>query len=220
MSQIKVVIVDDEPSYRKALERTIAMMPECELAGVFENGEEAFAAIQKRRPDVVLTDIGMPKLNGIELTEKISSEFPDMKVVILTVNEDDDTIYDAFRAGAMGYLLKTSTPNDVIDAIRAAYKGEAKITPKVAVRLIKDFRKGKPEPTHADRDIMDLSAREQEILMLIGEGMRNKSISEKLKISEKTVKNHVSAILKSLRVSSRTEAAMRAVRHRDPNSKA
>lgn len=219
MAQMKVIVVDDEPSYRKALERTVALIPECELVAVSEDGESAFEAIKKLRPDVVLTDISMPRMNGIELTDKITDKYPNIQVVILTVNEDDETIYEAFRAGAIGYLLKTSTPNEVIDGIRAAFKGEAKITPKVAVRLIKDFRKTPSENTQEDRDILALSHREQEILMLIGDGLRNKVISEKLSISEKTVKNHVSAILKSLRVSSRTEAAMRAAKHRRPGPK-
>ena len=214
MDPISVVVADDEPSYRKALERTLKLIPECRLIAVCCDGEEAYDICAANKPQVLLTDIGMPKMSGIELIARLGERLPDLKSVILTVREDDESIYDAFRAGALGYLLKTSTPNDVIEAIRAASKGEAKITPKVAARLIKDFREMKPAKGELNPDMMELSTREQEILLLIGEGMRNKEISLRLKISEKTVKNHVSAILKALRVSSRTEAAMKLSRSR------
>lgn len=214
MDPIRVVVADDESAYRKALERTIRLIPECQLVAVCADGQEALEACLANSPEVLLTDINMPRLSGIELIRKVCEQSPEIKPVVLTVREDDESIYDAFRAGALGYLLKTSTPNDVIEAIRAASKGEAKITPKVAARVIKDFRDLSSGKAEFSAELCELSSREQEILKLIGEGLRNKDISTRLEISEKTVKNHVSSILKALRVNSRTEAAMKMSRSR------
>ncbi len=212
--KIRVVIADDEPSYRKALEKTLTLMPECELLAVAKDGQEALDVCLTDPPDVLLTDINMPRLSGIELTRKLTRQEKDLKVVILTVREDDDSVYDAFRAGALGYLLKTSTPQDVVEAIRLADRGEAKITPRIATKVIEDFRRVKDEDEIDDSEMYVLSDREQEILDLVAQGMRNKEIAAKLSIAEKTVKNHVSNILKALQVNSRTEAAMKAVKSR------
>lgn len=215
MSQkIRVVIADDEASYRKALERTLGLMAECEVIGVAKDGQEALDICLADPPDVLLTDINMPRLSGIELTRRLLKQEKGVAVVILTIKEDDDTVYDAFRAGALGYLLKTSTPQDVVEAIRLAEKGEAKITPRIATKVLEDFRRVKEEEEIDDSELFVLSDREQEILDLVAQGLRNKEIASKLSIAEKTVKNHVSNILKALQVNSRTEAAMKAVRSR------
>jgi DNA-binding NarL/FixJ family response regulator len=161
---------------------------------------------------VLLTDINMPALSGIEVTRQLLKTEKDVRVVILTVEEDSDTVYDAFRAGALGYLLKSSTPQDVIEAIRLAERGEAKITPKIATKVIEDFRRVREDEDTDDTELFVLSDRESEILELVAQGLRNKEIANRLCIAEKTVKNHVSNILKALQVNSRTEAAMKAVR--------
>ncbi|GMU29844.1 MAG: hypothetical protein AMXMBFR19_01840 [Chthonomonadaceae bacterium] len=179
-----------------------------------KDGQEALDACLAETPDVLLTDVNMPRMSGVELAAKLSAESPEIKIVVLTVQEDDETVYDAFRAGALGYLLKSSTPQDVIEAIRLAAKGEAKITPKIAAKVVADFRRVREIDPPDDTELYVLSDREQEILDLIAEGMRNKEIANKLCIAEKTVKNHVSNILKALHVNSRTEAAMKAVRSR------
>ncbi len=213
MSQkIRVVLADDEPSYRKALEKTLELMGECELLAVCKDGQEALDACLADPPDVLLTDINMPGLSGIELTRKLLKKEKGVNVVILTTREDDDAVYDAFRAGALGYLLKTSTPQDVVEAIRLAEKGEAKITPRIATKVIEDFRRTKEEDVEDESDMYVLSDREGEILELVSQGMRNKDIAAHLDIAEKTVKNHVSNILKALQVNSRTEAAMKAMK--------
>jgi DNA-binding NarL/FixJ family response regulator len=211
---IRVVIADDEPSYRKALDKTLRLMTECDLLAVCGDGQEALDVCLADPPDVLLTDINMPRLSGIELTRRLLKQEKGVAVVILTVKEDDETIYEAFRAGALGYLLKTSTPQDVIEAIRLAEKGEAKITPKVATKVLEDFRRVREEEEIDDSEMYVLSDRESEILDLVAQGLRNKEIASKLSIAEKTVKNHVSNILKALQVNSRTEAAMKAVRSR------
>lgn len=213
MSQkIRVVLADDESSYRKALEKTLSLMGECELLAVCKDGQEALDACLADPPDVLLTDINMPNLSGIELTRKLLKKEKLVNVVILTVKEDDDTVYEAFRAGALGYLLKTSTPQDVIEAVRLAERGEAKITPRIATKVLEDFRRTKEEEEIDDSEMYVLSERESEILDLVAQGMRNKDIAAHLSIAEKTVKNHVSNILKALQVNSRTEAAMKAVK--------
>jgi len=211
-SKIRVVVSDDEQPYRNALQRTLTLMPECELVGVAKDGQEAFELCNAEVPDVLLTDINMPRMDGIELTRQIQRVHKEIRVVILTVNEEADTVYEAIRAGALGYLLKTSTPAEVVDAIRLAYKGEAKITPKIATKVLEDFRRVREDEETDDTELYVLSDREQEILDLVALGMRNKEIAQKLCIAEKTVKNHVSNILKALQVNSRTEAAMKAVK--------
>ncbi len=209
---IRVVIADDEPGYRNAIQRTLTLMPECEVIGVCKDGQEALDACLADPPDVLLTDINMPRLDGIELMRRVLKKERDVKVVVLTVNEEEEVVFESIRAGAMGYLLKTSTPQEVIDGIRLAHRGEAKLTPKIATKIIEDFRRVKDDDESDDSELYVLSDRETEILELIAKGMRNKEIANHLSIAEKTVKNHVSNILKALQVNSRTEAAMKAVR--------
>lgn len=213
-SKIRVVVADDEPAYRNALQKTLNLMSECELYAVCKDGQEALDICLADPPDVLLTDINMPRLSGIELTRQLLKKEKQVAVVILTVAEDDDTVYEAFRAGALGYLLKTSTPQDVIESIRLAAKGEAKITPRIATKVLEDFRRIREDEETDDSELYVLSERESEILDLVAQGMRNKEIATKLSIAEKTVKNHVSNILKALQVNSRTEAAMKAVKAR------
>lgn len=194
------------------MQKTLTLMPECEVLGICRDGQEALDLCLADPPDVLLTDINMPRMNGVELTRRLLKQEKSIAVVILTVQEDDDTVYDAFRAGALGYLLKTSTPQDVVDAIRLAVKGEAKITPKIAAKVIEDFRRVEEDDGTDDSELYVLSEREAEILEYVAQGLRNKDIAAKLCIAEKTVKNHVSNILKALQVNSRTEAAMKAVK--------
>lgn len=206
------MIVDDEVAYRTAIQRTLTLMPECQLLAACKDGQDALDFCLSEPPDVLLTDINMPRLDGLELMRRLLKKEKDIRVVVLTVNEDEETIFEAFRAGALGYLLKTSTPQEVVEAIRLAHRGEAKLTPKIATKLIEDFRRVKDDEETDDTELYVLSDRETEILELIAKGMRNKEIASHLSIAEKTVKNHVSNILKALQVNSRTEAAMKAVR--------
>ncbi len=211
-ANIRVVVADDEQAYRSALQKTLSLMPECEILGICGDGQEALELCLKSAPDVLLTDLNMPKMNGIELIRRLLKQEKGIAVVVLTVNEADDVIYDAFRAGALGYLLKTSTPQDVVEAIRLAERGEAKITPKIAARVLDDFRRIHEDDETDDSELYVLSDRESEILDLVAKGLRNKDIANQLCIAEKTVKNHVSNILKALQVNSRTEAAMKALK--------
>ncbi len=213
MEKIRVVIAEDEENYRKALRRTIELTPDIDLIAVCKDGREALDRCADLSPDVLLTDINMPHLDGLELMRRLYTDTPPPHIVVLTVQEDDDTIFDAFRSGACGYVLKTSTPGDVLEAIRLANRGEAKITPRVASRLIQDFRRTDRARTLPTESVL-LSHREAQILELVALGLRNREIADRLEIAEKTVKNHVSAILKALQVNTRTEAALRAVKNR------
>lgn len=218
--KIRVVIADDEDNYRKAIQKTLGFATDIDVLAVCRDGQEALDACQAEVPDVLLTDINMPRLSGIEVCRRLLRKEKDVNVVILTVREDDETIFEALRAGATGYLLKTSTPQEVIESVRLAAKGEAKITPKVAIRVIEDFRrheKPEGEVEEASTELLVLSDREQEILQFVATGLRNREIADKLGIAEKTVKNHVSNILKALQVNSRTEAAMKAVKAKMTN---
>ena len=218
--KIRVVIADDEDNYRKAIQKTLGFATDIDVLAVCRDGQEALDACQAEVPDVLLTDINMPRLSGIEVARRLLRKEKDVHIVILTVREDDDTIFEALRAGATGYLLKTSTPQEVIESVRLAAKGEAKITPRVAMRVIEDFRrheKPEGEAEEATTELLVLSDREQEILQLVATGLRNREIADKLGIAEKTVKNHVSNILKALQVNSRTEAAMKAVKAKITN---
>lgn len=213
-TKIRVLVVDDEPAYRTALQKTLTLMAECELLGVCKDGQEALDACLANPPDVLLTDVNMPRMDGIELIKRLLQKEKDVRPVVLTVQEDDDTVFEAIRAGALGYLLKTSTPQDVVEAIRLAARGEAKLTPKIAAHVLSDFRRVKETDAEEEAELFLLSDRESEILDLVAQGLRNKDIAARLCIAEKTVKNHVSNILKALQVNSRTEAAMKAVKGR------
>lgn len=213
-STIRVVVAEDEPAWRSVLQKTLKLMTECELVAVCKDGKEALDACLADPPDVLLTDVSMPRMDGIELIRRVLKQEKDVAVVILTSHEEDETVFDAFRAGALGYLLKTSMPNDVVDAVRLAHRGEAKITPKIAAKVLEDFRRVKEDDETDDTELFVLSDREAEILDLVAQGLRNKEIASRLGIAEKTVKNHVSNILKALQVNSRTEAAMKAVKAR------
>jgi DNA-binding NarL/FixJ family response regulator len=211
-SSIRVTIADDEPAYRNAIQKALSLMPEAQIVEVCEDGQAALDSVSKDPPDVLLTDVSMPRMDGLELMRRLARKEKDVNIVVLTINDDDETVFEAFRAGAIGYLLKTSTPQEIVDAIRLAYRSESKITPSIAAKVIEDFRRVKDDEDTDDTELYVLSDRETEILELIAKGMRNKEIANHLSIAEKTVKNHVSNILKALQVNSRTEAAMKAVK--------
>lgn len=210
--KITVVVVEDEAGYRSALQRTLQLMPECELLAVCKDGQEGLDACLATPPDVLLTDIEMPRMDGITMMGKLLQREKNVAPVVLTTHEEDDIVFRAIKTGALGYLLKTSTPAEVIEAVRLAAKGEAKLTPRIAAMVLGDFRRVSGDFKADETSLYVLSDRENEILDLIGEGLRNKDIAERLGIAEKTVKNHVSSILRALQVNSRTEAAILATK--------
>jgi DNA-binding NarL/FixJ family response regulator len=201
----RVLIADDHAVVRAGLSQLLATFPEVELVAVAADGEEAVALAAEHRPDVVLMDLEMPVLDGIDATRQIRAAQPEVAVVVLTSFSDRDRILRALDAGAAGYLLKDAEPSELARAIDAAARGEAPLDPKAARALLSARRA--PDATET------LSAREREVLAMVGEGLPNKLIAQRLAISEKTVKAHLTNVYRQIGVSDRTQAALWAQRH-------
>jgi DNA-binding NarL/FixJ family response regulator len=199
---IRVLIADDHDIVRRGLRTILALDPDIEVVGEAENGLQAVHAAQRLRPDVVLMDLLMPEIDGIEATRQIRKLVPDIQVLALTSVVESGSVVDAVRAGAVGYLLKDGQADDVPTAIKAASVGDVRLAPRVAACVLQEVR----APQRPDA----LSTREIDVLRLLGAGLANKQIGLELAISEKTVKAHVSAILGKLGLSSRTQAALEA----------
>jgi len=204
---IRVLLVDDHPVVRQGLRALLSTQGGIEVVGEAGDGDAAVTAAERLSPDVVLMDVVMPGMDGVEALRLIGERRPQTRVVMLTSYADERQAMEAVDAGASGFLLKDASPRDVAAAIRAAHRGEAVLHPAVAAKLLAERRR--PPAAHAD-----LTARELEVLRLIARGLQNKQIAAQLHLSEKTVKTHVSAILRKLDVSDRTQAAMYAVRER------
>lgn len=205
--EIRVVIADDHTLFRDGLDVLLKSVPEIEVVGTAKDGEEAIQSTADLQPDVVLMDLLMPKVNGIEATRQIIQTSPHVGVVMLTMLEDDESVFAAMRAGARGYILKGADQEDVLRAIRAVARGEALFGPSIATRLMDFFSKPTSEPPQA---FPELTEREHEILALIAQGSSNSEIAEQLHISLKTVRNHVSNIYNKMQVTDRVQAVLRA----------
>jgi NarL family two-component system response regulator LiaR len=201
---IRVLIVDDHAVVREGLRTFLELQDGLEVAGEAGDGEEAVAEAERLRPDVVLMDLVMPKLDGVDAMRALRERVPGARVVILTSFLDDERLLPAIRAGAAGYLLKNVQPQELARAVRAAAAGEALIDPAVAARLVEAIARGEPQAEQPDQ----LTPREREVLALIGRGYANARIALELGIAEKTVKTHVSHVLSKLGVADRTQAAL------------
>jgi len=206
---IRVLIVDDHAVVREGLRAFLALQDGLEVAGEACDGEEAIERATELRPDVILMDLVMPKLDGVGAMQQLRTQAPASRVIVLTSFLDDDRLLPAIQAGAAGYLLKNAEPADIALAVHAAHAGETIIDPTVASRLVRAIADGARPVTEADR----LTRREREVLELITRGRSNKRIALELGISEKTVKTHVGHLLAKLGVSDRTQAALLAVQH-------
>jgi DNA-binding NarL/FixJ family response regulator len=208
MEPIRVLIADDHPLFRDGMRGLLDSVADAEVVGEATTGEEAVELAEKLQPDVVLMDIKMPGINGIEATREILHTSPHIGVLVVTMFEDDDSVFAAMRAGARGYLLKDARGEEVLRAIRSVNDGEAVFGPGVARRLMDFFSARKP--TTAPRAFPELTAREEEVLTLIAQGYGNKEIAEQLFLSLKTVRNHVSNIFTKPQVADRAQAVIRA----------
>jgi two-component system, NarL family, response regulator LiaR len=206
---IRVLIADDHAVVRQGLRTFLELQEDIEVVGDFADGSAAVEAAVARGPDVVLMDLVMPGIGGVEAIRRLRERSPQARVLVLTSFQDDEKIFPAVRAGAAGYLLKDVEPAELVRAIRTAHEGEAVLHPAVAARLMEEFS---TEDVRVAAE-SGLTGREQEVLELIGRGLPNKLIARELGIAEKTVKTHVSAILAKLGVTDRTQAALYAVRN-------
>ncbi|HEX5157031.1 MAG TPA: response regulator transcription factor [Ktedonobacterales bacterium] len=207
MEPLRIMIADDHPVFRFGLRALLQVEDGLIVAGEATTGEEAIALATTLRPDVVLMDINMPGVNGIEATRRILDVSPESGVLIITMFEDDASVFAAMRAGARGYLLKGAAGDETIRAIRAVSEGEAIFSPSVARRVIQYFQAPPISKPHAFPELTD---REREVLQLIAQGLTNAAIAERLTVSPKTARNHVSNIFSKLQVAGRAEAIIRA----------
>ncbi len=204
---IRVAIVDDQPLFSEGLGRVVEAQPGMEIVGVAHDGENGIRMCRELKPDVVLMDINMPVMNGVEATRGIRSLLPDTKVLILTVNSDDAYVFRGIKAGATGYLLKDCTPEDLSRAIRTVHAGDTIIAPEIARKMLLAFEEAEEEPSAPH-----LTERELEIITALAHGRANKQIARDLSISEKTVRNHISNIYKKLHVYDKLGAVLYAIR--------
>jgi DNA-binding NarL/FixJ family response regulator len=202
---IRVLIVDDHVLVRTGLTQLLGAAGDIEVAASAADGEQAVVLAHRHRPDVILMDLSMPGMGGVEATRRITAEQPEVRVVALTSFSDRERILNVVDAGAIGYLLKDTDPEELARGVRAAARGEAPFAPKAALALVTD-RAGAPEARA-------LTAREREVLALVAEGLPNKLIARRLAISEKTVKAHLTSIFHAVGVSDRTQAALWAERN-------
>ncbi|MFN8504652.1 response regulator [Kouleothrix sp.] len=208
MDSIRILIADDHPLFRDGLRALLNSLAGTEVAGEATSGDEAIAKAAALQPDIILMDINMPGVNGIEATRKILQTSPHIGILVVTMFEDDDSVFAAMRAGARGYMLKGADQTEMLRAIQAVSSGEAIFSPAIATRLMHFF--SRPAPAAITQAFPELTEREREILTLIAQGHNNGDIAAKLVISPKTVRNNVSNIFSKLQVADRAQAIVRA----------
>ncbi len=208
---MRVIICDDQAIIRDGLEMLLKLEKDIEVVGLAQDGAEAVELAERESPDLVLMDLKMPGMNGVEATRRIRTHHPEIKVLVLTTYDDDEWVFDAIRAGASGYLLKDTPREAVVDAIRGTVEGKSFVDPAVTGKLLNQLASKQEQPTSLIID--KLTGREADVLCLIARGLSNTEIAEELHLSEGTVRNHVSAIFSKLDVSDRTQAAIMAIQH-------
>ncbi len=205
---IRVLVVDDHTIIRRGMKAVLELVPDIRIIGEAANGLEAVRLAEQFHPDVILMDLVMPELDGIEATRRIKASQPDARILVLTTFTGEEMIFPAIKAGALGYQLKDSSPEALVEAIRAVYHGEPSLHPLIARKVLQELLTPSEKPPTTD----PLTQREVEVLRLIAQGCENKEIAEKLVISEATTRTHVSNILSKLHLASRTQAALYALR--------
>lgn len=208
MSTIRLLIADDHRLFREGLRALLDSIPDTVVVGEAASGEEAIIQAESLQPDVILMDIQMSGMNGIETTRQIVHRSPSIGIVIVTMFEDDDSVFAAMRAGARGYVLKGADQEEILKVIRAVAGGEAHFGPEIARRLMRYFNP--PPRTSVEVSFPQLTAREREVLELIAQGKNNQDIADGLYLSSKTVRNHISNIFAKLQVADRAQAIIRA----------
>lgn len=210
MDKIRVLITDDHPMVRQGIRTFLERQADIEIVGEAATGTEALARTRELVPDLVLMDLKLPAMDGVTATREIKARYPNVRVIVLTAFDDDELILSALQAGAAGYLLKEIPAEGLVNAIRAAARGETPLAPQVTQKLVETVRQPRADQ---DTKLASLSEREREILSLLAQGLSNREIAARLAISDKTVKFHVSNILEKLHLSDRTQAALFAAKH-------
>ncbi|MBK6792159.1 MAG: response regulator transcription factor [Anaerolineales bacterium] len=208
---MKILLCDDQAVIRDGLEMLLTLEKDFQVVGSAQDGFEAIELAGKKTPDLVLMDLKMPGMNGIEATREIRKKYPAIKILVLTTYDDDEWVFDAIRAGASGYLLKDTPRQKIIEAIRGTMDGKSFVDPAVAGKLLNQVASNQTQPASVLTG--KLTERELDVLRLLAKGMTNSDIAAQLHLSEGTVRNHVSAILEKLGVSDRTQAAVIAIQH-------
>ena len=215
-SAIRVFVADDQAIVRKGIQALLATEADIEVVGEAENGRQAAVRVRELRPDVILMDLEMPEVDGIEAIRRIIADWPEARILVLTSFATDDKVFPAIKSGAMGYLLKDSEPEELVQAIRQVHRGESSLHPKIARKLLQEMAGGPPPSVQRDRPaervVEPLTARELEVLRLVSSGKSNLEIAALLMISGATVRTHVSNILSKLHLASRTQATLYALR--------
>ena len=218
MAKIRVLLADDQDIIRTGLTIILNHQADIEVIGQAADGVEAIDLAKKVQPDVILMDIKMPRLNGIQATRQIVAALPKTQIIILTTYDTDEWVFDGIRAGAIGYLLKDTSGDNLAEAVRGALRGESQIDPTVARKVLREFqqlatrRSTAPQPVAEEEPLERLTDREEEVLKLLAGGLANKEIAQQLSLSEGTVKNHISAILMKLHANDRTQAVLTALK--------
>ena len=211
MKRIKILLVDDQPLFREGLRTLLSIHSDFDVVGEAGNGHEAINLVRSTGASVVLMDLQMPILDGVEATRRLHREQPDCRVIVLTTFDDDEMVFDGLRAGAVGYLLKDAPSDKLAEAIRVAARGETFLQPSVAAKVVAEFARLTRKPIERSSSLAEpLSERELEVVRLIADGASNREIGEALCLAEGTVKNHVTNILGKLGVRDRTQAAIKA----------
>jgi len=211
MAPVRILLVDDQLLFRKGLRALLEDQEDMEVVGEAADGAQAVERVRAAKPDVVLMDIHMPVCNGIEATRLVKSEWPETKIIALTVSDEDEDLFEAIKSGASGYLLKDLRPEELFDLVRGVLRGETPISPAVAGKLLSEFRR-RPWKDPTATAGWDLTPRELEVLQLVTEGLSNAEIAARLFIVEGTVKNHLHNILEKLHLENRLQAATYAIR--------
>jgi DNA-binding NarL/FixJ family response regulator len=208
---IRVVLADDHAVVRKGIREFLEEAPDITVVAEASNGREALAAVEEHRPDVAVLDIQMPEMSGIEATRRIKARFPDIRVLILTAYDDDPYIFALIQAGASGYVLKTASAEQLVEAVRTVQRGDSALDPAVARKVVRRLASGHPTPA-SEELVEGLTDRELEVLRLAARGLTNQAIGVELGISDRTVQGHLANVYEKLGVSTRTEAVLRAVK--------
>ena len=212
-ARIRVLLVDDHALFRKGLANLLRAEPDFEVVGEAADGQEAIAKAPILQPDVILMDVRMPRVSGLEATQQILSTLPQTKILMLSMSEDEEGVFEAVKNGAQGYLLKTADPEELFEALRGIVRGEAPLSGSLAVKLLREFARLAHEPAVPAPPRTVLSQREKEVLAHIADGKSNKEIATALAVAENTVKNCVKTVLEKLHLGNRVQAAVFALSH-------